>query len=111
MNRRGFMSLFTLGAVGTAASANTLPATPKSNSETDGPVEQCVKFSIRSPVEEVKPETNDHYTYVNDQRLKVVDPFGSYGSKKTKEIVMTVGQDGNLWIQTEDSDWKRVVTE
>lgn len=108
MNRRGFMSIFTLGAVGTAASVDAASIPTISDPEVDGPVSNAVKLTFHSPVEEDRRERQ--FMQLEDGRY--VEISGTeVGTIETKEVDMTVGKDGNLWVRTGDSKWKRVVTE
>ena len=90
MNRRGFLSIISLGAV----SAPVLAMGVKASSDpSDAPISDMT-LSIKSGVKE-----SDSYVSLRDQY------------KEYKSVHMAVGKDGNLWIKTESGQWKRVVTE
>jgi hypothetical protein len=98
MNRRGFMSIMTLGAVGAPAMA--MGVTPSSDSGRDGPIcAETLQLQSGTKVREVKKSQFGDMAF--------------YGTKyeEHKEVALAVGRDGNLWIRSEDSIWKRVVTE
>lgn len=96
MNRRGFMSIMTLGAVSTAAPV--LASTPKKESDfdKDGPI--CTEtLSIQSGTKR-KPKGEINHLM-----------FDEY--EERKKVSMAVGRDGHLWLKADSGEWKRVVTE
>jgi hypothetical protein len=91
MNRRGFLSVITIGAVAAPAAAMGVKA---SSDPSDAPISDTT-LSITSGVK----KSNNSSVFFHDQ----------YEEYKT--VNMSVGKDGNLWIKTEDGHWKRIVTE
>lgn len=90
MNRRGFLSVLTMGAVAAPAAAMGVKA---SSDPSDAPIGDMT-LSINSGVKK-----SDSYVFLQDQ-------YEEY-----KKVDMAVGKDGNLWIKTENGQWKRLVTE
>jgi hypothetical protein len=91
MNRRGFLSVITMGAVAVPAAAMGVKA---SSNPSDAPISGTT-LSIKNGVK----KSNNSSVFFEDQ----------YEEYKT--VNMSVGKDGNLWIKTEDGQWKRIVTE
>jgi len=100
MNRRGFLSVMTLGAVAAPAAAMGVKA---SSNPADAPISDMT-LSITSGVKKKMPkdpiQVGDLSFYGNEDRYE-----------EYKNVDMAVGNDGNLWIKTESGQWKRVVTE
>jgi hypothetical protein len=100
MNRRNFMHIFTLGAIGTTtpalANKTYVGPDPKKDGPICGEAFNLTSGTKRKPMEKIDPYTISFH----------MDPYEEH-----KTISMSVGQDGNLWIRTENGDWKRVVTE
>ena len=97
MNRRGFLSVITMGAVATPAAAMGIK---ESSDPSDGPI--CTEnLTLRSGTKKknVKESAVDCVSFIGDN-------YEEY-----KQVSMAVGKDGNLWIKTEEGQWKRVVTE
>ena len=90
MNRRGFLSVITMGAVAAPAAAMGIK---ESSDPSDAPISDMT-LSIRSGVKKS-----------NDQ------PFFQDQYEEYKSVNMAVGKDGNLWLKKEDGQWKRIVTE
>lgn len=90
MNRRGFLSVITMGAVATPVAAMGIK---ESSDPSDAPIGD-MNLSIKSGVK--KSNSNAFFQ----------DQYEEY-----KKVDMAVGKDGNLWIKTEGGKWKRVVTE
>ena len=102
MNRRGFLSVITMGAVATPAAAMGIK---ESSDPSDGPI-SAPHLSIRSGVKE-KKISNEGFLIGADGGFHFAEPqYEEY-----KQVSMAVGKDGNLWIKTEEGQWKRVVTE
>ena len=103
-NRRNLLRYLSFGAVGAAAPAVVHAKTEEkkivSDVEKDGPI--CTEtLSIRNGTK-MKPKepTNDNaLVFIGDNYTE------------HKQVAMSVGQDGNLWLKTENGIWKRVVTE
>jgi len=93
MNRRGFLSVITMGAVAAPAAAMGIK---ESSDPSDRPISEQV-LSIRSGVKEKK---------TSNEGFHFEDQYEEY-----KQVSMAVGKDGNLWLKTEDGQWKRIVTE
>ena len=91
MNRRGFLSVITMGAVATPVAAMGIK---EASDPSDAPI-SVEHLSIRSGTK----ESNNNSSFFNER----------YTEHKT--VNMAVGKDGNLWIKTESGQWKRVVTE
>lgn len=95
MNRRGMLRLLTFGAVGAPAMA-VASTKPASDFEKDGPIATqtlCIQNGTK-----LKPKGEiNHFM------------FDEY--EEHKKVSMAVGRDGNLWIQNDCGQWKRVVTE
>jgi hypothetical protein len=100
MNRRNFMNIFTLGAIGTATPALAHKTYVGPDPKKDGPIcgetFNMTSGTKRKPIEKIDPRSISFH----------MDPYEEH-----KTISMSVGQDGNLWVKKEDSGWKRVVTE
>ena len=100
MNRRSFFSALTLGAVGTATSGAALAIGEdkvRSNVETEGPIDsRMLQFRAGT---KLSPANNTGIYISHDQ-------YSEY-----KDVNIGVGQDGNLWVKSYKSEWKRVVTE
>jgi len=94
MNRRGFLSVVTMGAVAAPAAAMGVKA---SSDPSDAPISDTT-LSITSGVKKSNDQSNDQDFFHK--------PYEEY-----KNVHMAVGKDGNLWIKTESGQWKRVVTE
>jgi hypothetical protein len=103
MNRRSFFSVLTLGAVGTATSGAALAIGEdkvRSNVETEGPIDpRMLHFRAGTKLSPVTPVNNTGIYVSHDQ-------YSEY-----KDVNLGVGQDGNLWVKSYKSEWKRVVTE
>ena len=106
MNRRNLLRYMTFGAVGAAAPvaatqamAHKMPV--KSDVKTDGPI--CAEtFQLQSGTKKrdnIKKAEFGGLSFYGDDYVE------------RKSVAMSVGQDGNLWLKTEDGIWKRVVTE
>jgi len=90
MNRRGFLSVLTLGAVATPAAAmGVKPASDPS----DAPIVDTLSIT----------------SGVKVRNTKTLDFRGPY--EEYKKVDMAVGKDGNLWIKTDGGQWKRIMTE
>lgn len=102
MERRRFLNILSFGAVGAAAPATAIAATqtkPSSAFAKDGPI--CPEtLQLRSGTK-IKPKPVD-----NNEFMFYTDSYEEY-----KQVSMAVGRDGNLWLKTEQNEWKRVVTE
>jgi hypothetical protein len=94
MNRRGFLSVITMGAVATPAVAMGIK---ESSDPSDGPI-SAEHLSIRSGVKEKK--TSNEGSFFAENRYE-----------EYKQVGMAVGKDGNLWLKKEDGQWKRIMTE
>lgn len=94
MNRRGFLSVITMGAVAAPAAAMGIK---ESSDPSDGPI-SAEHLSIRSGVKQK--------TISNEGSLFAGDQYEEY-----KQVGMAVGKDGNLWLKKEDGQWKRIMTE
>lgn len=94
MNRRGFLSVITMGAVAAPAAAMGIK---ELSDPSDGPI-SAEHLSIRSGVKEKKTS--------NEGSLFAEDRYEEY-----KQVGMAVGKDGNLWLKKEDGQWKRIMTE
>jgi hypothetical protein len=102
--RRNVLRYMSLGAVSAAvpasaqAMANDTPVSVQSDAEKDGPVSfEALQFS-------------------SGTKRSIVDDSGGIAFmppiyEEYKQISMSVGQDGNLWVKTEAGIWKRIVTE
>jgi len=90
MNRRGFLSVMTLGAVAAPAAAMGVKG---SSDPSDAPI-SVEHLSIRSGTKE------------SNKNALFQERYEQY-----KTVSMAVGKDGNLWIKTESGQWRRVVTE
>lgn len=100
MNRRGFLSIMSLGAV--SAPAIALGATPKNESDfdKDGPIcTETLVIQSGTKKKNVKKADFDGISFYGDD----------YEEKKS--VAMAVGRDGDLWIKNDQGKWKRVVTE
>ena len=100
MERRKFLSLMSLGTVGVAAPsiANATKMPIKSDPSKDGPI--CIEtLQIQSGVKKNIKKPDNGITFLTDEY------------KEYKKVAMAVGKDGNLWLKTEDGQWKRIVTE
>ena len=98
MNRRGFMSIMTLGAV--SAPAMAIGATPSSDPDKDGPIcTETLQLQSGTKVKQVKKSQFGDISFFGDKY------------EEHKQVAMAVGRDGNLWLKTEDGKWKRIVTE
>lgn len=98
MNRRGFMSVMTLGAV--SAPAMAMGVTPSSDSDKDGPIcAETLQLRNGTKVQKVRISQPGDISFFGDDY------------EEHKQVAMAVGRDGNLWIRSEDNIWKRVVTE
>lgn len=106
-SRRNFLKnlgLFGAGAgafavVPGVATAVTLHST--SNCEVDGPIcEESLQLNSGTKLKPAEPSRSE-YTFV--------PPGNQY--EEYKRVSMAVGRDGNLWMKTEDGNWKRIVTE
>ena len=91
MNRRGFLSVMTMGAVTAPAVAMGIK---ESSDPSDAPISE-EHLSIRSGTK----ESNNNSSFFNERYTEF------------KTVSMAVGRDGNLWLKTENNEWKRVVTE
>lgn len=98
MNRRGFMSIMTLGAV--SAPAMAMGVTPSSDPDKDGPIcTETLQIQSGTKVKEVKKSQFGDIGFYQDKY------------EEHKQVTMAVGRDGNLWLKTENGKWKRIVTE
>ena len=104
MNRRGFLGVLTLGAVATPAAAMGIK---ESSNPSDGPI-SAEHLSIRSGVKAKTTKTSNEGFRIdaNGGLHFAEDQYEEY-----KQVSMAVGKDGNLWLKTENGQWKRVVTE
>lgn len=73
----------------------------ESSSDKDGPIDENV-LTFQAGTK-LKPKKPTYSSYV------IQPSFNQYEEYKT--VKMSVGQDGNLWMKTEDGPWKRIVTE
>ena len=102
MNRRGFLSVITMGAVAAPAAAMGIK---ESSDPSDAPI-SAQHLSIRSGVKE-KKASNEGFRISADGGFHFAeDQYEEY-----KQVSMAVGKDGNLWLKKEDGQWKRIVTE
>jgi len=104
MNRRGFLSVMTMGAVATPAAAMGIKG---SSDPSDAPISDHV-LSIRSGVKAKATKTSNEGIRIGaDGGFHFAeDQYEEY-----KSVNMAVGKDGNLWLKTESGQWKRIVTE
>ena len=104
MNRRGFLSVITMGAVAAPAAAMGIK---ELSDPSDGPI-SAQHLSIRSGVKaKAKKTSNEGFRINADGGLHFAeDQYEEY-----KQVSMAVGKDGNLWLKKEDGQWKRIVTE
>jgi len=102
MNRRGFLSVITMGAVAAPAAAMGIK---ELSDPSDGPI-SAEHLSIRSGVKE-KKTSNEGYRIDADGGLH----FAEDRYEEYKQVGMAVGKDGNLWLKKEDGQWKRIMTE
>jgi hypothetical protein len=47
--------------------------------------------------------------YLGNSSSMMIGNFPQYDPNK--QVSMSVGEDGNLWLKSKDGDWKRVVVE
>lgn len=102
MERRKFLSLMSLGTVGVAAPsvANATKMPIKSDPGKEGPIcTETLQIQSGTKVKEVKKSQFGDISFFADKY------------EETKQVSMAVGKDGNLWLKTEDGQWKRIVTE
>lgn len=100
MERRRFINLLSFGVVGAAAPTAALATKqPVKSDPKDAPI--CVEtLSLRNGTKpKPKPVDNNKFMFYTD------------GYEEYKQVSMAVGRDGNLWLKTEQGEWKRVVTE
>ena len=96
MNRRGFLSALSLGAVTAPAAAMTVQPKIESDAERDGPLDGSQNITFRMGTKLIQQSPNGFF----------VDQYEEH-----KETKLAVGKDGNLWVKTEDKNWKRIMVE
>lgn len=97
MNRRKFLSVFSLGAVTAPVLAmKAVSEEPKTdqNMEPEGPVHFLLNRTKR-----IEQKNRDPYTVY-------VEQYETVGG-----VEMAVGQDDHLWIRPQGGQWKRLKTE
>ena len=104
MNRRGMLRMLSFGAISAsapaAAYATKMPRV--SDVEKDGPI--CAEtISIQSGTKKKMP--------VKKAEFEGGISFWGQEYEEHKKVDMAVGQDGNLWLKTDNGKWKRLVTE
>jgi hypothetical protein len=104
MERRNFLRFASFGMIGAAAPTAAMAANEKkviSNSELDGPI--CT--------ETLQIQSGTKKKTVKRAEFDGGISFWGPEYEEHKQVAMAVGQDGNLWLKTEDGKWKRIVTE
>lgn len=101
MERRRFLNLLSMGVVGGAVPSAALAAnTPKKSDPKDAPI--CKETLSLTSGTKPKKQVDKYDNFV----ISSNDKYDEH-----KSVHMAVGRDGQLWLKTENGEWKRIVTE
>lgn len=97
MNRRSLFGMFALSPLmAVEAFAKEKP--------TGEPLEDSVKMTLMGA-----KKKDGTMMYLGNGSSMMLGNFPQYDPDK--QVSMSVGEDGNLWLKSKDGDWKRVVVE
>ena len=95
MNRRSFFAFLPLAPF---VAAGSVEAQAKPDISAGAPRDNEMKITIQGSTD--RPIGNK---YIGNFTMSEPDP--------SRNVAMSVGEDGNLWLKSQKGQWKRVVTE